>query len=164
MYTAYSVKEQHKITHSLPWTAWISPGTSTGLDWSSVSPMPNWPLKLLPQHLTPPPLAIMQVWRYPKAIAMAETSAWINNEWSNFFCYSHFQTLYYRVILSLPFTNTRLRSYHFPYCRKVNRKCIWSQCVCAIVLESQKALVNSSFWNFLILKNYVFGCVCRYTV
>ncbi len=50
-----------------------SPATSTGPVASVVLPIPSCPLSFLPQHLTPPPLTIAQVWSYPRAMATAET-------------------------------------------------------------------------------------------
>ncbi len=53
------------------------PSTSSGLHQSHhpgmLLPMPRCPLSLLPQHLTPPPVAMMQVWPQPHAMAVAET-------------------------------------------------------------------------------------------
>ncbi len=37
--------------------------------------MPSCPLKLTPQHLTPPPASIAHVWLAPRAMAVAETPA-----------------------------------------------------------------------------------------
>ena len=46
--------------------------TSTGLVCSVVLPIPNWPLKLRPQHLTPPPVMMAHVWAAPMAMEVAE--------------------------------------------------------------------------------------------
>ena len=50
-------------------TPLVRPVTSTGTsDWVLV-PLPSWPLRLLPQHLTPPLVVRAQVWLSPAAIA-----------------------------------------------------------------------------------------------
>jgi hypothetical protein len=52
-----------------------APGTSIGVRWSAVPPVPSWPSPFQPQHLMPPPLPMVHAWLSPKAMEVAESPA-----------------------------------------------------------------------------------------
>src|ERR1700752_622790 len=47
-----------------------SPETATGVELSASEPLPSWPAKLVPQHVTPPAPVSGQVWPPPAVTAL----------------------------------------------------------------------------------------------